>query len=1059
MTPHCIETNDVFQFGKGQPSTSTTRAYLPTGIDGFNMILGASILGENIPLLGSNVLMTRLKALLHFGENWITFEAIGVHAKVHRIGGHLAVNILDFQDKLVSSNPVWQELATEDAWHAPDPELLLSSAQPQLRHVPCSSNMGDGMERHRDGAHCFPQEPHLPDHDRDQAQDPPKECFASIPTGVANDHQDGSNRVQPPVHSSLRQHARQLRKMPAVQPDLQVEQQHKPVGPSWVRKTLFALATFATTVFGDHLSASSQAKDPSFIFSEDFPHLAPDGVPRASGSTAASTIPMDQFAHEFDECASPFPGATSRGFQSPQPGRSTRGGSSDLGTVRIPDRGSVPRGKGRDGPHDRSTAYGTPDGVGSSPNGIRDGRALRLVDTGLKKGTMKRLRGQWQHSAKILDKEIQIYNIKHKPRPPGAADLWELFAGQATCSRLAHQYQLNALQPFDLIYGQDFMDEETRNMTIHTLKRHQPYLLMIELECTFYNLFNRNLNYSKRLEEWQQLQEQQQPLLDLAIETAWIQHRAGRFFLLENPLRSELWNKPQVEQLRQLPGVWEVTLDLGAFGATNNNGDPIQKPIKLVGNMPGLDAVLHHRLSQDDKALCVPVEGQHTRNSQIYPEPLCRAILKELKNYVRGQDPDRFCTSSTAPFVALPVQQPTTDLSQWDKLVHAVDKAFENTSKKPYYVMPDSPQGEMIQNLLRINATRIQVVSTPTTRRMPNDFFDYTVRATFVLYNDDTRAVEIERLDELQFPRQRFTKPVRLGIFAYGHPRPEVGLEQHEDQPLQTPAIMPGLPTDVDFPGISAGITQEVKSAVARLHLNMGHPSKEELCRMMAQQGNIPDAAFECARKLRCATCERLRPPQAPRPSTTTKPFMGQFGDEVQMDVVYCRTLNSTTIMVLGAVDRATGFHQAAIIPDRNSSTMFESFEQMWLKPFGLPLKIVCDPDTSFKGDFQHRLQALGVNVEHCPPEAHYVIGAVERRNAIFRLIFEKLVDQFGAQEMEQCPTLIMATCHALNSGIRTHGRSAYQAVFGREPRLPDSIQWYWQRQHQLPRWRTMTPT
>ena len=95
--------------------------------------------------------------------------------------------------------------------------------------------------------------------------------------------------------------------------------------------------------------------------------------------------------------------------------------------------------------------------------------------------------------------------------------------------------------------------------------------------------------------------------------------------------------------------------------------------------------------------------------------------------------------------------------------------------------MPDSPQGKMIQDLLRLNATRIQVVSTPTTRRLPIHFFDYVVRATFILYNDDSRAVEVEKLDEMQFPRQRFTKPVRIGIFVYGHPRPEPGLEQHDE--------------------------------------------------------------------------------------------------------------------------------------------------------------------------------------------------------------------------------------------------------------------------------------
>lgn len=111
------------------------------------------------------------------------------------------------------------------------------------------------------------------------------------------------------------------------------------------------------------------------------------------------------------------------------------------------------------------------------------------------------------------------------------------------------------------------------------------------------------------------------------------------------------------------------------------------------------------------------------------------------------------------------------------------------------------------------------------------------------------------------------------------------------------------------------------------------------------------------------------------------------------MDVVYCRTLAGETFGVLGAVDRSTGLHQAAILRDRSAVTTFELFEQMWLKPYGVPIKLVCDPDTSFRGEFQLRLQALGCLVEHCAPEAHFQIGAIERRNALLRMILGKLTN------------------------------------------------------------------
>ena len=63
----------------------------------------------------------------------------------------------------------------------------------------------------------------------------------------------------------------------------------------------------------------------------------------------------------------------------------------------------------------------------------------------------------------------------------------------------------------------------------------------------------------------------------------------------------------------------------------------------------------------------------------------------------------------------------------------------------------------------------------------------------------------------------------------------------------------------------------------------------------------------------------------------------------------------------------------------------------------------------------------------------------IERRNSLLRTILEKLIDTFGINQVDQCSTALVAACHAINSGIHTHGRSAYQAVFGKQPRLIDS--------------------
>ena len=701
--------------------------------------------------------------------------------------------------------------------------------------------------------------------------------------------------------------------------------------------------------------------------------------------------------------------------------------ASELRRARLLQRGDLCRGAEEDHSKGRSGKMGQTSRAGSYQH--RGQRDLRLGTTGesLKPGQAKRIRGQWLRSAKLMEAEHEVYHSQPstRQRPPPSVDLWELFAGQGRCSELAHEYDLTALQPMDIVYCQDFFDQKVRSRAKETLDRLRPTLLMIETDCTHFTLFNKNLNYSQRLDEWHRLQQEDQPLVTFSTTMATRQHQAGRFFLLENPLKSELWQQPQVVRLASLPGVYSFVLDSGAFGG-QVQGHDIIKPFKIMTDFPGLRDVLERRLTPEERSNCTPIEGSLTSGSQAYPEQMCRAILGHLRECVKTQQPARFCLYSQV----LPVQLPTDDLSQWDEIVEHVAKTFERSSRRPFTMQPESELGRKIQDLFRIDAIKTQAVSAPTTRRIPSNVDEYYTRAAFLFYNDETKAVEVEDLGDLQFPRQRFSKPVR-----YGHrrlqPEPSASTTQS-----RTPTMVLNLPTDIDFPDLSKDVPQEVRSAVARLHLNLGHPSRQELNTLLAYEGNFPDAVYECAWKLRCSTCERLKPKQPPRPTAQPSMVVGQFGDELQMDIFYCKTLASETFMVLGMVDRATGLHQAIILPDRNSETTFDCFEKVWLRPFGLPLHLSCDPDKSFRGSFESRVQAMGCIIQHCPPEAHYVIGMVERRNALLRIILEKLIDQFAASTVDQCSALLAASCHAINTGIHTHGRSAYQAVFGRQPRL-----------------------
>eukprot|EP00435_Cladocopium_sp_Y103_P033973 s697_g8.t1 len=166
----------------------------------------------------------------------------------------------------------------------------------------------------------------------------------------------------------------------------------------------------------------------------------------------------------------------------------------------------------------------------------------------------------------------------------------------------------------------------------------------------------------------------------------------------------------------------------------------------------------------------------------------------------------------------------------------------------------------------------------------------------------------------------------------------------------------------------------------------------------------------------------------------------GQFGDEIQGDIFYVRILTAEAIPVLGLVDKATGYHQAAVCQTHNASETFQIMLSCWFKPFGLPFKIMLDPDTAFRGECQRQIESLGVLCEFCPAECHWMIGMVERRNAVLRCVLEKLIDQFAAYTTDQLDQLLAPALHANNSSTFTRGRTAFQAVLGRIPRLPGGM-------------------
>ncbi|CAJ1342740.1 unnamed protein product, partial [Effrenium voratum] len=96
LQTHVTPNSELFQFGRGAPVKSTSRVYLPSIIGDVECLIGAAIVNTQIPLLASNNFLEHMRAVLDFSKGIVILKTIGKTVPLHRISGHLAIEIANF---------------------------------------------------------------------------------------------------------------------------------------------------------------------------------------------------------------------------------------------------------------------------------------------------------------------------------------------------------------------------------------------------------------------------------------------------------------------------------------------------------------------------------------------------------------------------------------------------------------------------------------------------------------------------------------------------------------------------------------------------------------------------------------------------------------------------------------------------------------------------------------------------------------------------------------------------------------------------------------------------
>ncbi|CAL1163402.1 unnamed protein product [Cladocopium goreaui] len=1002
--PKTFPCREPFEFGHGPTQYSEQHALLFSCFDGTpetTCIIGASILPttNDIPLLGSNQLLREaLGAIINLPENQAHLTKLGCTVPILMLNGHLALDISAFPSH-VDQTMQWKfvhehadlksidEFATVENLMATR-EPSLKSAAPDLHDQPDFSNSiaatADASSTQMASALATLRGSSVPCRDPASTSDDPSMPSRSSTSNVAaasgsNEHGtdassvgQGNRPMRAPEVQSVWKPPRQVQSVPAVRKEMAMERRSSKVGrTSSIAK---AAAAAAFTILVNSCALQGQAVPAQVL----------------PGTCSGSTMPPSGFHARAEEFIETFEGIEDPiGFSQEKPGR---------------ESGGV-RGRRGDG-------------------GLRLGPGPRRAQSGLKKGAQTWLTGHLKAQQKIYENEMKImdnipcYRTLHLEGPHTdvlTLDLMEIFAGRGRVSELAPRFGLRAVQPIDMKYGHNLHAPEVRDMVLRAVYNLKPLLLMIEWPC-------------------KQLRDEDRPLVRFGVELCRLQDEGRRLYLGENPLRSRIWDEPEVQSLRDDPDCLQVECEAGAYGAEDSEGFPIVKPHRWITNSESIAARLGEKMTYEQKMYTKPIEGKETKKSGEYCDGLALAILSGLREEASIRNPGRFSrkVASNQAFY----QKIGSDPATWNNIMAEIEGRFTSINKKPFYISLNDPIMKSIRTVVPWNLKRIQAAWCPTTRRMPTDF-PYTHRACVMVTNDDEIMIEDEDMTSVAYPKQRFQKPVRIGLFIYGD-----APEDQDDQPVirsgsgppSKEDLVPDLSTEIWFE--NAKIPKELQSSVARLHCNLGHPPKAEIIRILAASGGLSSATLNALEALRCGSCIRLtKPVKPPTSSTATIKHHGFFGDHLQTDIIYVRILTGKAIPVLGVCCVNTNFHAATAIHDRCPETILNALKQIWYGPFGLPMSITPDADTAYMGVCQDWHVNMGIDYRMIPTEEAWKIGKIGRRNALLRSLAERLIDQHGVSTVEGLQDVLVACIFSLNSSTYSHGRSPYQAVFGRIPR------------------------
>ena len=222
-----------------------------------------------------------------------------------------------------------------------------------------------------------------------------------------------------------------------------------------------------------------------------------------------------------------------------------------------------------------------------------------------------------------------------------------------------------------------------------------------------------------------------------------------------------------------------------------------------------------------------------------------------------------------------------------------------------------------------------------------------------------------------------------------------------------------------------------------RLHVNLGHPSNEDLGRSLRLKG-AKSATVEAVKGLICGVCRSQQRPSARRPAHLH--FVQDFGDDVGFDCFELKDVDGKSYWYFSIIDLATTFHVATLIGRHTSQEFAMAFERCWASWAGVPDRVHFDMERGFGGALSELFQSFNTVQLPIAGQAHWQLGRVERQGAWWKELAARTIEHSSIKGEDEMRTLGIMVSGAKNSLRRRAGFSPAQWVLGRDPKMPADL-------------------